>query len=388
MRDLLMGCPPKDLDLIAALPAAELERFGFHRVEPKNAPSIYLRWCESLGKIEVSLLGSTGFLETDLRRRDFTANAIALSLNGDLLDPLGGQQALRERLLIPCSDTAFAADPIRIFRGYRFETDGWRMAGQAEVLIRKQRWGELFRKIPMERFSGEMLKALSGEEPSRFFRRMAEFGAGEEFLPELFRMTAIPAGPPQYHPEGNLLTHALLVLDRVAAKSDDVVARFCALFHDLGKLATPPELYPRHHGHDVAGFHLARSFCDRLALPVAFRTALIWSNRLHTTANRWEELRDSTKVRLAEQAVKGKIAASLPLIVAADKPGGEGMPGWDEAIRVVRLTTTELDIDPRLLGAHPIDGVVPLPPEQRPALIHQKRVEVFRELVKPKNSSS
>ncbi len=73
---------------------------------------------------------------------------------------------------------------------------------------------------------------------------------GEYYLPELFSMPNIPAGPLQYHPEGDLFTHSMQVMQRVAAKSPDPLARFCGFFHDLGKLSTDPTLYPKHHGHD------------------------------------------------------------------------------------------------------------------------------------------
>ena len=382
VRDLLLGQPSRDVDLAAALNAEELERLGFRRVTPRSAAPIFFRVHDPLGKIEVTPIGSAGELETDLRRRDVTANALALSLAGNLVDPLDGCAALERRELVPCSPTALTDDPLRIFRLFRFEALGWRMTAGAEAMIRERAWGNLIAAMPVERFSGELLKALAGGEPGIFFRRMVRFGVGENFLPELFRMAEIPAGPAEHHPEGDLLTHSLQVLERVCRPGSDAVTRFCALFHDLGKLATLPELYPKHHGHDEAGFRAARPFCDRLALPARFRGALGWVNRLHTTANRWEELRSGTKIRLAEEAVRGGVAEILPLVSAADKPDGGGMPGWGEAVRIVRLPAAALGIDPRLLAAVPVAGVVPLPPDRRSTFIHQKRVELYRDAEK------
>jgi tRNA nucleotidyltransferase (CCA-adding enzyme) len=385
VRDILLEQPSKDIDLVAVLSAQEMKDFGFRRVQPKSAVPIYFQCHPALGKVEVTTIESGADLEADLRRRDVTVNALALSLTGAYLDPLDGYSSLQSRELRACSDEAFIADPVRIFRAFRFEANGWRMSPATEELIRGREWREAFRLLPMERFSGEMLKALAAAEPGRFFRRMIEFGVGLEFLPEIFRMKEVPAGPVEHHPEGDLLTHSLQVMERVCGSTNDVVTRFCALFHDLGKLETLPELYPKHHGHDEAGFRTARPFCDRLAFSVMFRTALSWVNRLHTTAGRWEELRTGTKIKLAEQAVRGGITDILSLVAAADKPDGTGMPGWDSAVRIVRLSTSELGIDPRLLAAVPLDGIVPLSPEQRPALIHQRRVEMFRAVLDIKN---
>ena len=381
VRDFLSDRSSQDIDLVAALTAEQLENLAFCRVRPKSGVPIFFRCHDSLGKIEVTTIDAPTDLEADLHRRDVTANAMALSLTGVFFDPLDGYAALRARELRPCGPSALVSDPLRIFRLFRFEAAGWRMTPHAEDLIREREWGDQLSRVPVERFSGELLKALAEDDPAWFFRRMIEFGVGREFLPELFLMREIPAGPVAYHPEGDLFTHSLQALERVCLMTGDVVIRFCALFHDLGKLETAPELYPKHHGHDEAGFRLSRPFCDRLALPAALRSSLGWVNRLHTTAGRWEELRSSTKIKLAETAVRGGVADILPLVVAADKPGGAGMPGWENAVRIARLPTAALGIDPRLLADFPVDGVVPLQPRQRPALVRQKRVELFRSQV-------
>ena len=378
VRDLLLGRIPQDIDLVVALPHQQLESLAFRRVHPKSSVPIFFRFHQALGKIEVTTIGTPEDLESDLRCRDVTVNAMALSLAGDFFDPLHGYGALEKRQLQPCSDSSLVCDPLRIFRLFRFEAQGWRMTTAAEDLIREREWRDLLAGIPVERFSGELLKALTGCEPARFFRMMVAFQVGEFFLPELFRMKEIPAGPLEHHPEGDLLTHSLQVLERASVSASDAVTRFCALFHDLGKLATPPDLYPKHHGHDEAGFRSARSLCQRLMLPASMRDALRWVNRLHTTAGRWAELRGGTKIKLAEDAVRGGVARILPLVTGADRNEGDGMTGWDRAVEIVQLTTAALGIDPRLLTTFPTDGVVPLRPDQRQAFLHQKRVELFR----------
>jgi tRNA nucleotidyltransferase (CCA-adding enzyme) len=321
VRDYLSGRGCEDIDLAVVLPDTRLRRCGFRLVTGKTTAPIWFRHDPSLGKIEVTQLRDETALDDDLLRRDFTINAVAMRLSGDLHDPLHGREDLRDGRLRACSVDSFRADPLRIFRAFRFEADGWRMTPETEELIRRDDWTAPLQAIPVERFSRELLKAFAAGEPERFLLRMREFDVGRDWLPELFRMAEVPAGPLEHHPEGDLLTHATQVLQRAAALSADPLTRFCAFFHDLGKLSTDPALYPKHHGHDEAGFDMASAFCTRLALPAAYRKALAWTSRLHGHLNRWGELRDSTRINIAEQAARAGIAAILPVVALADKPG-------------------------------------------------------------------
>lgn len=371
VRDMLLGIENQDIDLVAALPHDELCALGFHLVETSSAATIYFMHHRKFGALEVTRIDSMADLEDELRRRDFIINAMATDLNGTHIDPLGGEADVRSGILRACSDRSFRDDPLRIFRAFRFEADGWRMTPDTEALIRRDDWSAAFRAMPMERFSNEMLKALALKAPERFFQRMIKFSIGAELLPELFRMRLIPAGPLEHHPEGDLCTHSVQVLQRVSATSADPLPRFCAFFHDLGKLATDPALYPRHHGHDTAGFTMAAAFCNRLRLPSVYRTALAGISRLHGTANKWDELRDSTKISMAEQALKAGIIGILPLVAAADKLGGPPMAGWDDVVRVAGMSAREMGINQEQLNAMPV--------KNRPAFILQKRVELLRE---------
>ena len=369
VRDMLLGKEGDDIDLVTDLSPKELITLGFRAVEATSGVTIYFRHHPEFGAIEITRIDSLGDLEDDLRRRDFTINAMAMDLSGTHIDPLGGKEDLQVGILRACSTQTFTIDPLRIMRAFRFETDGWSMTPETAALIREQKWSDAFSAMPTERFSGEMLKALARQTPELFFQRMIEFNVGAEFLPEIFRMMQIPAGPPQHHPEGDLRTHSIQVLQRVAAMSTDPLARFCAFFHDLGKLATAPALYPKHHGHDNAGFGMAVVFCNRLRLSVTHRKALAWTSSLHGKANKWDELRNSSKIKMAEQAIKGEITRILPLVSAADKGGCVPMIGWDDAVRVARMSTRELGIDLEKLEA--------LPFKNRAAFILQKRVNVL-----------
>jgi tRNA nucleotidyltransferase (CCA-adding enzyme) len=370
VRDLLSGRENRDIDLTAALSPQEFRSCGFRRVTGKTTSAIWFMNDAKFGTIEITPLLETGGLPEDLARRDFTINAIAMNMFGEVIDPLGGRKEHEYGLLKVCSDNAFNNDPLRIFRALRFEADGWRMTSETETLISGRDWSKPLNDIPVERFTREMLKALELKFPERFFQRMLKLGVGENFLPELFRMQHIPAGPLIHHPEGNLFNHCCQVLQRVSSESPNLLTRFCAFFHDIGKLASDPAHYPKHHGHDQAGYELARAFCDRLRLPASYRTALAWTSRLHGKLNLWDQLRDATRVRTAEQALKGGIAEVLPLVSAAEKADCSGHDGWLEAVRVAGLTTSELGII--------ADRLEDLPPGKRTDLIFQKKVEHFR----------
>ncbi len=375
VRGMLLGRESQDIDLVADLPPDELCALGFRLVEPTSGAAIYFKYHPEFGKIEVTRIDSRDALNENLLQRDFSVNAMAMDLSGSEIDPLNGKYDVKMRTLRACSASSFTDDPLRIFRAFRFETDGWRMTAETAVLIQKQDWAAAFSTMPTERFSNEMLKALAQREPERFFQLMIEFEVGAEFLPELFRMPQIPAGPLQHHPEGDLFTHSIQVLQRTAAHSNDPLARFCALFHDLGKLTTDPALYPKHHGHDYAGFNMAVAFCNRLRLSTDYRKALAWVSSLHGKANLWKTLRDSSKLKMADQAFKGGIVEILPLIAAADKAGGLPMNGWEDVVRIVRMTTAELGIEQHVLEAKEV--------KNRAAFILQKRVEVLREMHVP-----
>ena len=123
---------------------------------------------------------------------------------------------------------------------------------------------------------------------------------------------------------------------------------------------------------------MAVEFCNRLRLPSTYRMALAWTSSLHGKANTWDGLRDSSKLKMAEQAIRSGIVDILPLVSAADKPGGQPMAGWDDAVLVAGMNTRELGIEHEKLETMPIGN--------RLAFILQKRVAVLRGGVPMRNS--
>jgi len=375
VRDLMRSQKSQDIDLVTDLSPATLNAIGFHPVEASSGTTIYFRHLPPFGRIEITRIENMASLENDLSRRDFTINAMAMTLNGTLIDPLDGSPDVAERIVRACRNDSFTGDPLRIFRAFRFEAVGWHMTPETGALIKKSDWSHVFHSMPVERFSNEMLKALAGETPERFFQQMIEYEVGAEFLPELFRLPSIPAGPLRHHPEGDLFSHSIQVLQRVTAHSDDPLARFCAFFHDIGKLATDPALYPKHHGHDHTGFSMAVELCNRLRLSTAYRTALAWISNLHGKANLWDTLRNATKLTMAERALKAGIVDILPLVAAADKADNPPMTGWDTVVGIAGLNTRELEIDQEKLAAMPV--------KNRAAFILNKRIQLLGSVITP-----
>lgn len=370
VRDSLLQQPVHDLDLIAAVPEEYLRECGFHLVCGKTTTPIWFRHESEFGNIELSRIESAEELEVDLRRRDFTVNAMALRLDGRMFDPLQGQQDIQQRILRHSSEQVFQDDPLRIIRACRFMADGWQICNATELLIRTQSWSRQLALLPVERLTREMVKALAGRYPNRFFECFMDLNVGRHWLPELFRMQEIPAGPAQHHPEGDLLTHSLQVLLRTAEVTTDPLTRLCALFHDIGKLTTNPVHYPRHHGHDVAGYTPALELCRRLRLPADWGTSLAWTSRLHTHLNMWDKLRDATKLRIAEQALKAGISDILPIVSVADKLGNDTPADWQAAIVVAAMNCDQLGIDNEQVAAMPV--------KYRAGFILQKRIEQYR----------
>lgn len=208
-------------------------------------------------------------VEADLSRRDLTINAMAEDEQGNLVDPYGGQQDLAAKKLRHVSD-AFSEDPLRVLRVCRFAAKlapfGFVVAPETHQLMCDMvHSGELSALTP-ERVWQEVVKALQTDMPSQFFARLDSVGALSVLFPELAALKGVEQ-PVQYHPEGDVWVHSLMVLDAAAKLSDAGMVRWAALMHDLGKGVTPPTLWPKHAGHEQAGVSLVSALAERYRIP-------------------------------------------------------------------------------------------------------------------------
>lgn len=241
-------------------------------------------------------------LEEDLGRRDLTINAMAETLEGELVDPYGGLSDLQNKILRHVSP-AFLEDPVRILRvarfGARYASLGFTIAKETLLLMQEMvANGEVDFLVP-ERVWQECQRALHEDSPQIFFSILRECNALAKLFPELDCLFGVP-NPPQWHPEIDTGVHVLMVLEQAAKLSKQGAMRFAALLHDVGKGITPPENWPKHPGHENSGTDIIKNLCKRLRVPQAYRELAILTCRYHGHCHRALELTSATLLKTLE----------------------------------------------------------------------------------------
>jgi poly(A) polymerase len=205
-------------------------------------------------------------IETDLSRRDFTINAMAVRLpEGTFVDPFGGMRDLRTKTLdTPLEpELAFSDDPLRMLRAPRFVSQlGVKPASRVAESIASMR--ERLRIVSGERIAGELDRLLAGEHVVDGLRLVVGSGLADVFLPEL---PALMLEQDPVHRHKDVLHHTFAVVE--GCPSDDVVLRLAALLHDIGKPATrriTPDGVQFHH-HELEGARMAEARLRELRYP-------------------------------------------------------------------------------------------------------------------------
>jgi tRNA nucleotidyltransferase (CCA-adding enzyme) len=287
VRDLVMQIAPKDWDLeVYGLQPMKLrevldqfgdvnvvgEAFSVYKLDHEIDVSIPRRDRKS-GK------GHRGFViegDPDMdpseasKRRDFTINAIMKDpLTGEIIDPHDGQVDLANKLLRAVSAETFSEDSLRVLRAAQFAARfDLTIDPATEALCRSIDLTDL----PAERVWGEIEKLLlKAKRPSVGFEFLRQVGAIEQLFPEINAMIDVPQDP-EWHPEGEVFRHTMLVVDRARELIDElphakqVTVMLAALAHDFGKPATTEFIDGRwrSRGHDEAGVAPTESFLDRL----------------------------------------------------------------------------------------------------------------------------
>jgi tRNA nucleotidyltransferase (CCA-adding enzyme) len=314
VRDELLGRPGSDRDWVAVggTPEALLDA-GYRPVGRDFPVFLHPDTNEEVALARTERKSGRGYhgfvfhtspevtLEQDLARRDLTINAMARDADGRLIDPYGGQRDLRDGVLRHVSP-AFAEDPVRLLRVARFAARFGDFRVADETLALMQRLvadGEVDALVP-ERVWQELSRGLMEDHPQRMIEVLRACGALRRLLPELDRLWGVPQRP-EHHPEVDTGVHQLLVLQACARARAPLPVRWACLCHDLGKGGTPPDQWPRHHGHEGRSARLARQVADRLRVPTDCRELAELTAREHGNVHRSGELSAAAVLRLLER---------------------------------------------------------------------------------------
>jgi poly(A) polymerase len=291
VRDLLLGLPDRDIDVLVigdgtALARAVARRLGTNTVVVHERFGTAMVPLES-GKVEFVGARSeeyaghsrkpvvhAGSLRDDLLRRDFTVNTLAASLNaatfGVLHDPLGGREDLRAQILRTPLDPeqTFSDDPLRIMRGIRFASQlGFSL--EQHTLAAMERMRDRLTIVSQERITEELLRILMTPQPSIGLRLMFDTGVMAIVFPEVAQMAGVDQRRDHHHKD--VFLHTCTVLDNIVPSTDAVWLRFVALVHDIAKPRTKAFKEGTgwtFHGHEELGARMMKSIFRRLRLPL------------------------------------------------------------------------------------------------------------------------
>lgn len=292
VRDLILQRQSNDIDVVTIGSGIELAKKVASHLDGHKEVKYYGQFGTAMIRfagVEIEFVGArkesydpssrkpaceNGTLEDDQNRRDFTINALAISLNeedfGELLDPFNGLEDMRDMIIrTPLDpDITYSDDPLRMMRAIRF-------ASQLSFDIEEESFESIRRNakrieiVSMERTTDELNKIMMSRKPSYGLRLLDASGLMKYILPQVSALKGVETRNGKAHKDNFL--HTLEVLDNVARQSDNLWLRWTALLHDIAKPQTKrfdPELGWTFHGHEVKGPRMAEQIFKNLKLPL------------------------------------------------------------------------------------------------------------------------
>ena len=293
VRDIFLERHSKDIDFVTVGSGIEVaqqvaKKFGSHKAHIAVFKTYGTAQVKAMG-VELEFVGARresynrnsrnpivedGTLNDDQRRRDFTINAMAISVNsdrwGELLDPFDGIGDMERRLIrTPLNpDITFSDDPLRMMRAVRFATQlGFEIEHGTFAAIKRN--ASRIKIITRERIADELMKIMRSPAPSRGFFLLDKSGLLPLICPELANLKGVDTVNGRGHKDNFL--HTMQVLDNVAAESDNEWLRWAALFHDIGKPATKhwdDKQGWTFHNHNFVGEKMVPRIFAKMRLPL------------------------------------------------------------------------------------------------------------------------
>lgn len=343
VRDQLLGRDCKDIDFVCLGSGIELAEKTAQLINPKiqvtvfkNFGTAHFRWeeldLEFVGARKESYQSHSrkpaveeGSLQDDQNRRDFTINALAISLNkdtyGQLIDPFNGQKDLEEKVIrTPLDpDITFSDDPLRMMRAIRFATQlDFNIQPETFASIKKN--AERIAIISQERVTDELNKIILSKKPSIGFVLLEEAGLLKLIFPEFQALKGVENYEGKGHKDN--FYHTLQVLDNITKSTNNLWLRWAAILHDIAKPPTKkfvPGQGWTFHGHEVLGSKWVPKIFRRMKLPMGpemkFVQKMVFLH-LRPIALTKEEITDSALRRLLFEA--GDDIESLLSLCEAD----------------------------------------------------------------------
>ena len=299
VRDLILKRDSKDIDFVCVGNGIDLAEAVARELGPRVKVNVFRNFGTAqivFDDLDLEFVGARkesyrtdsrkpvvedGSLEDDQRRRDFTINAMAISLNsgswGELLDPFDGMGDLKRKIIrTPLDPTiTFSDDPLRMMRAVRFASQ-LNFDIDADTFAGLTTQAERLKIVSAERIVDELNKIIMSPLPSYGFKLLFHSNLLKQFFPEMVALHGVEYVGNQAHKDN--FFHTLQVLDNVSKVSDDLWLRWAAIMHDIAKPATK-KFDPRHgwtfHGHEEKGARMTPSIFRRLKLPMDERMLFV-----------------------------------------------------------------------------------------------------------------